>query len=299
MSGGYSAIDLARLPAPRVVEALDFETVLAALMADVATRWPEFDALLESDPAVKVLEVAAYREVLLRQRVNDAARACMLAYAQGADLDNLAALLGVARNLLDPGDPGASPPVAATWEDDESLRRRVPLSLEGLSTAGPSGAYIFHALSVPGVKSVAVASPAPGEVLVTVLGMAGDGTPAPGLLDAVAAVLGGADVRPLTDQVTVAAATVVPYVVEATVYTYAGPDPAVVLDAAREAVLAVADAGHRLGRDMPLSALYAALHREGVQRVELASPGATVAVGPGEAPWCSAVTLTLGGVAGG
>ena len=296
---GYSAIDLARLPAPDVVEALDFETVLAELTADVAARWPEFDALLESDPAVKVLEVAAYREVLVRQRVNDAARACLLAYAGGADLENLAALLGVGRLLVTPADAQAVPPVEAVYEDDESLRRRVPLSLEGLSTAGPSGAYIFHALGVAGVKDAAVSSPAPGQVAVAVLALAGDGAPGQELLDAVADVLGSDDVRPLTDQVAVQAAVVVPYAVEATLYTYAGPDPAVVMEAARAQAQAVADEGHRLGRSMHLSALYAALHREGVQRVELASPADTVAVGPGEAPWCTGITLAHGGVVDG
>lgn len=299
MSGGYSAIDLARLPAPDVVEALDFETVLAELTADATARWPEFDALLESDPAMKLLEVAAYREVLLRQRVNDAARACMLAYAGGADLDNLAALLGVARNLVDPGDAEASPPVAPTYEADASLRRRVPLSLEGLSTAGPSGAYIFHSLSVAGVKDAAVSSPAPGQVRVAVLGLDGDGAPGQELLDAVAAVLGADDVRPLTDHVEVCAAGIVSYAVEAVVHVYSGPDPAVVLEAARAEALAAADDGHRLGRSMPLSALYAALHREGVQRVELASPAGDVAVGADQAPWCTGVTLTLGGVVDG
>ena len=92
-----AAIDLSRLPAPTVVEAIDYETVLAALKADLVARWPDYTADLESDPAIKLLEVAAYREVLLRQRVNDAARAVLVATAIGSDLDHLGALLNVAR----------------------------------------------------------------------------------------------------------------------------------------------------------------------------------------------------------
>ena len=43
-----AAIDLSRLPAPTVVEAINYETVLAALKADLVARWPDFSADLES-----------------------------------------------------------------------------------------------------------------------------------------------------------------------------------------------------------------------------------------------------------
>src|SRR5690606_17245852 len=66
-----TAVDLSRLPPPDVVQALDYETILAELQVDLAARLPDFDAFLESDPAIKLLEIVAYRELLLRQRVND------------------------------------------------------------------------------------------------------------------------------------------------------------------------------------------------------------------------------------
>ena len=44
----------------------------------------------------------AYRELLIRQRVNDAARGVMLATASGTDLDNLAANFNVERLLITP-----------------------------------------------------------------------------------------------------------------------------------------------------------------------------------------------------
>lgn len=296
---GYTAIDLTRLPAPDVLDLLDYELILEELLDDVRKRWPDFDALLESDPAMKVLEVAAYREVLLRQRVNDAAKACMLAYAKRADLDNLAGLLGVTRNTIDPGDPDALPPVPATMESDDSLRSRAPLSLEGQTTAGSSGSYVFHGLSVAGVKDIAVDTPEPGRVDVTVLGLDADGVPSAELLSAVEATLSADDVRPFTDFVNVQPAAVVEYAIEATLYTYSGPDPAVVLEAAKAEAEQVTEEAHRLGRALPLSALYAALHREGVQRVELASPAADIAVTAGQAPWCTGLTVNHGGVVNG
>ena len=100
----FTAVDLSRLPAPTIVETLDFDTIYGQMLAQLLILLPGFDATVESDPAVKLLQVAAYREVLLRARVNDAARAVMPAYAVGADLDNLAALMSVVRLTLTPAN---------------------------------------------------------------------------------------------------------------------------------------------------------------------------------------------------
>ena len=295
---GYSAIDLSLLPVPGVVETLDYEAILTAMKADLAARAPELAAVLalESEPVVKLLEVAAYRELLLRARVNDAAQAVTLARATGTDLDNLAALFGVVRLVISPGDPLAVPPVAPTLESDADLRRRAQLALEGFSTAGPEGAYVFHALSASAdVLDVSAVSPSPGDVLVTVLSRTGSGAaPAP-LLATVAAALNAGDVRPLCDNVVVQSAAIVSYAITATLYFYAGPDSAVVLAAAQAAANAYASAQHRIGRDVTLSGLFAALHQPGVQRVQLTSPSATLTIGSGQASWCTAITLTNGG----
>ena len=143
----YSAIDLSQLPSPEVVETLDYENILAEMLNDLRQRDSSFSALVESDPAYKILEVAAYRETIIRARVNDGAKAVMLAYATGKDLEHIGARYGVYRQLLTPADPDAIPPVEAVYEQDEELRRRIQLALEGLSVAGPQGAYIYHSLS--------------------------------------------------------------------------------------------------------------------------------------------------------
>lgn len=294
---GYTAIDLSQIAPPDIVETISFETVLAAMLADLQVRAPEFTALVESDPAYKILEVAAYRETLIRQRVNEGARAVMLAYAGGADLDNLAALFGVARLVIDEGDPDAVPPVPPEYESDTELRRRTQLALEGFSTAGPRGAYIFHALSAAAdVLDANATSPAAGEVLITVLSRTGDGEASTELLDAVEAAVSADDVRPLTDTVTVASAAIVDYAITATLHFYDGPDRAVVLAAAQAAAQAYAAAQHRIGRDVTLSGVYAALHQLGVQRVTLAAPSANITISETQASWCTAITLTDGGV---
>ena len=287
-------IDLSTLPAPAVVDTISFETILAEMLADLRARDTAFTALVESDPAYKILEVAAYREMLVRAQVNDAAKSVMLAYATGADLDQLAALFGVTRKTLVAAIPTTFPPTPAVMEADSDLRFRVQLSLDGLSTAGPVGAYVFHALKVATIKDVAVESPTPGAVLVSVLSVNNNGVPTTAELDAVRAELNNEDVRPLTDNVTVQAATIVTYAITATIYVNDGPDASVVLANCQAAAQAYATARFKIGADINLSGIYAALHQSGVEKVVLASPSANLDITSTQAGRCTAITLTLG-----
>ncbi len=289
----FTAIDLSGLPAPNVVESLAYETILAEMLADLVSRDSSFTAMVESDPVYKILEVAAYREFLLRQRVNDAARSVMLPYAEGADLDNLASYYGVQRLVLDPGDPAALPPVPPTLETDADLRRRTQLALEGFTTAGSEGSYIFHGLSAhPQVKDIGVDSPNPGDVVVTVLSRVGTGTPTSDILDAVESALNAKDIRPLTDNVTVSPATIETYTIEAVLYLYPGPSADVVLEAALARLTAYVQSQHKIGLRVPLSGIYAALQVEGVERVELVTPVADIVPTASEAAFCTGFDVT-------
>lgn len=289
-------IDLSALPAPRVIEALDVSAILARKTAALEALAPELAAVLQiqSEPLVKFLELEAYDEFMLRARINDAARGVLLATATGPDLDNLAALYGVVRLVLAAAQPNATPPSAAVLETDADFRRRVQLAPDGLSVAGPRGAYVFHALSAHAdVKDAAASSPAPGVVRVSVLSRSGGGAASPAVLDAVAAAL--ADVRPLTDQVEVVAASLVPVTVTATLVLQHGPSAELVMAAAGTALDAYLDRQTRLGGDITISGLMAALHQPGVHRVALASPSADVTIGAHLAPQIGAVTLIPGG----
>jgi len=290
----FTAVDLSRLPMPEVIEQIDYETLLTAMRAELQARLPGFDAWLESDPIVKLLEVAAYREMGLRQQFNDRARSVMLAYALGADLDHLGALFGVKRRLLDPGDPAKQQP--ARYENDVDFRRRITLAPKRLSVAGPEGAYIYHALGAHAdVLDASVASPAPGQVQVHVLSRHGDGSADTALLTAVNSALNADHVRPLTDQVTVASAQIVAYEIEASITTYAGPDASVVLAQSQQRVKAYVAEHHRLGRDVTCSALFAALHSEGVQRVILHQPATDLLLNRQQAAFCTGITLNYAG----
>ena len=282
------SIDLTKLPAPAVVESLNFETILATIKADVIANYPDAAATLqlESEPITKLIEVFAYRELILRARINDAARSVMLAYAGSSDLDHLAALVGVSR--LD-------------GETDERLRYRTQLSLEGFSTAGPVLSYVFHALSASNqVKDVYVHSPIPGDVRVVVLAAPSTenpgGVPSNDLLTAVETELNADDIRPLCDTVSVIPAAVITYTVAATLTCVPGPDTAVVLAAAISAIDAYAADQFRLGYDITVSGIHAALHQPGVMRVDLTSPSTSIVVAPDQAARCASVSVSVTGV---
>lgn len=299
MAGAFTVVNLSQLPSPDVVEALDFETILAAMLADLRARDPAFDVLVESDPAYKLLEVCAYRELLIRQRVNDAARSVMLSFATGADLDQIGANYGVQRLVLDEGDPDAIPPVPPTYESDADFRARIQLSLEGYTTAGSEGSYVFHGLGAdPDVKDIAAVSPDPGLVTVYVLSRTGNGLASPELIAAVSNTLNAEEIRPMTDQVTVQSASIVNYTITAELTLYPGPDPVVVRQAALDAVTAYAEAQRRIGYDVTVSGLYAALHQPGVQSAALSAPTSSLVIGQGEASFCTAITVTVAGSTG-
>lgn len=298
-----ATIDLSQLPAPDVVEALDYETLLAERKATLISLYPADQQAaitrtlaLESEPLVKLLQENAYRELILRQRINEAAKANMVAWATGADLDQLGANNGVTRLTLRAADNSTLPPTAAVMESDDNFRMRIAAAFEGLSVAGPSGAYEYHAKSADGrIADVSATSPAPAEVVITVLSREGDGTAPADLLTIVANALNDEDVRPVADRVRVQAAAIVSYRVDATLFLYPGPEAEPIRAAAEAKLLAFINAQSRLGRDIRQSALYAALHVEGVQRVELAQPTADVVLDKTQAAWCSGYSITVGG----
>lgn len=300
MSG---TIDLSQLPPPVVVKPLDFETLFAQRKAAFIAMYPEDEQEeiartleLESEPITMLLEENCYRELLLRQRVNEAARAVMLAYSTDSDLDNLAVNFNVERLTIQEEDDSVTPPIEAVMESDPDLRTRTQQAFEGLSVAGPTAAYEFWGRSADGrVADISAVSPTPACVTISVLSREGDGTASDDLLSVVAAALNDEEVRPVADRVTVQSAEIVPYQIDATLYIYPGPEAEPVRQASEQQLQAYIAAQNRLGRDIRLSAIYAALHVEGVQRVELAQPVADIVLSDYQASHCTEYTITVGG----
>ncbi|MEG8027118.1 tail fiber domain-containing protein [Sphingomonas aerolata] len=81
-----TTVDLSRFDPPTIVEQLDYEKIFQRKVARVQALLPSFDATIDSDPAVKVLQVATYDEILLRADFNERLQKSMVAYAASPEI---------------------------------------------------------------------------------------------------------------------------------------------------------------------------------------------------------------------
>ena len=167
----------------------------------------------------------------------------------------------------------------AERETDSAFYERMRESMESFSTAGPSGAYIYHAKTAsPLVADVAALSPTPGVADIRVLLRDGE-LPTEEVLQEVQAQLSADKVRPLCDFVQVSAPDTVPLNIDATYYI---PKPsqnsAAVITADVEK--AVQDyirwQTEKMGRDINPSVLVSYMMKTGIKRVEVRQPAYTV-----------------------
>lgn len=316
MVSSTSAIDLSQLAPPTVVEQLSFDAIRGEVVAKLLEDLPTFDATVKSDPAVKVLEVYAYREMLLRQQFNERARQVMLAYAKGSNLDQLGALLNVER---------------LAGEQDDAYRARIQLAPEAFSVAGPASAYRFYALSAaPTIADASVSSARPDDIRALVLQVLADHGAAGSLVAAMTAALDSAtwpgtvtiallssqgdgsanaeeieavelaiaedqDVRPLTDWPRVVSAGIVPYAIDIDLWIYTGPDETVVLAAAQSAVEAYKARARRLGREITRAGLFGAAMVSGVHNAVVNSPVADVPITRQQVAACVGTAVRIAG----
>ncbi|HCN44564.1 MAG TPA: baseplate assembly protein [Pseudomonas sp.] len=292
-----SIVNLSALPAPQVLEELDFEEIFQGDLTTFRSHMgDDWNAQLESDPVTKLLEVAAYRTLLNRARVNDATKALLLAYAQGSDLDQLAANVQLQRLVVRAADPSSVPPTEQLLEEDDALRERVALVYEGLTTAGPRNSYILHARNSSGQVTDATAeSPSPATVDVTVLSLENGGVASPELLAQVAAYLNDDEIRPLADRVTVRSAQILPYRIDAVLHMESnGPETEAILVECRRRLQAWINPRRRLGVEVSRSAIDAQLHISGVSRVDLLE-WQDLRPDKGQAAWCQGFNVIAGG----
>lgn len=326
----FFAPNLSRLPPPDAVQVPNFETLLAARKADILERVRErvtdaelladLEAILmheQAEPIVIVSEVQAEREVIVHERINDGVRAVLHPTSRGADLDNLQSWL--VTRLERPADATTTPPTPAWVESDAEFRQRFQLALEAFSTAGPEGAYLYHARTASAdVKDVAAYGPhdqreavfgnaasvaslgvSNGHVRIVVLSRIGNGAASAALLTTVAKALAPKDVRPLGDYVQVQAATILPYTVNVTLRVTAGAATAPIIAEARRRIAAVTDDAHKVGAVVTTSAIDAAAScadADGfpvVPAVIRTSPAANVDPGAWGAPFCASITVNV------
>lgn len=186
----------------------------------------------------------------------------------------------------------------AATQDDESYREDIHGAPEQFSTAGPDGAYIYHAKRASAkIADVTVWSPSAGTVEVRPL-LTGGEIPGEELLKQVKATLDDKRVRPLTDNVQVKAPEAVNYNVDVTYYI--DRDNETQASAIQNAVsAAVADfilwQKARLGRDVNPSELVARIMAAGAKRVTVIAP-AFSKLTQTQVAICQSTKVELGGI---
>ena len=89
---------LENLPYPNVIEELSFNELLKGIK-ELFKNYLNNDeiSLLESDRYSALLETLAYRELLLRAKINESVKSMLLPFSTGNDLDNVVAIYGIER----------------------------------------------------------------------------------------------------------------------------------------------------------------------------------------------------------
>lgn len=294
-------IDLAQLPPPQAVETLSYEDELSAMKADLISMFSGADQAsviktlaLESEPMTKLLQVFAYRVILIRQEFNDRSKKLLLAFARGAELDHIGSTYYQAPRLtLVAGNSTTVPPIDAVMESDDAYLNRLLLAADSYSTAGPEKAYQFHALSAhSSVLDVTAKNAGGGKVLVTVLSSAGTGSPSPEVLAAVESALSAEMVRPLNDTVIVSPAAIRTYQIRARVTSPSGPTSEAILAESQKNAEAYVARRRLIGQSIIRDAVLSAIWGEQVEHVQLLEPVADLAAEPGVSWYCTGIELT-------
>lgn len=162
--------------------------------------------------------------------------------------------------------------------DDDAFYELMRVSMDGYSTAGGYGNYIYHARKASTeIIDVTPNSPAPGTVYIYVLVKGGE--PAnEEMKNAVFAECNADDVRPLTDYVRIGDPEIVPYQIDFTYWIHAAQTTgSAAIQAKVEAAVQeyVRWQSARLGRDINPSYLIGLLMQTGIKRVELREPAFT------------------------
>ncbi len=277
-----AVVNASALPSPAVVEVLDYEAIVSAIKADLLARYPEAaDVLdLESEPLVKLLEAFAFRELLFRARVNDAARAHLLAYATGTDLDHLGAMFGISRM------PG---------ESDERLRLRIQLRIAALAGQGTREHYELVAMTASAnVRAAYATQPRPGYVHVVLWLHASDAQ----TTAQVDAALNADNARMLGVVVTVGTATPRPVNIQARIWRTPNASPDLLQQLQQRLATAFAERA-ALGRSVARSWVTTLLHADGVAAVDYVgtnAPPATTTLNSDEFPTLGALELIDAGM---
>ncbi|EJM47665.1 phage-related baseplate assembly protein [Pseudomonas sp. GM33] len=319
-----------QLSEPAIVAVDAFEDLLAEfktfVVEYVGARSPESAATLklslenESELLTLALEAFCVRLQLHERKYNARIKQMLAWWATGSNLDARLADMGLERQLLDPGDPVAFPPVAPVYESDDDARLRYYLAPHApaagsrmqyrrevftlgerpavkVETATAGEVTVTYSFSPDGyaaqIKDGNGRRTAPGEVRVTVLSREGDGTASDDLLEGVRQHFSRPDVRPETDRVTVQGAHIQNYKIRVVARINAGPDSGLTKAAAQQQLQVYADSCHRLEGRVDPSWIDYTLHNAGAVQLEIIEPIEPIVTTAFEAPYCTGVEVEV------
>ncbi|WP_375678587.1 MULTISPECIES: baseplate J/gp47 family protein [unclassified Bartonella] len=268
------------LAKPEIITELSFEEIRAAALTHLKELLPEY-TFLESDPAVKVIEAFSYRELLLRQRINEAARNNILDFAIGESLDALGNWHGIAR---------------MEGESDERYRERIQLHARGGNGSGTEPYYKLIALTADSrVKDAIIYRKGKDPTIyVALFGNNEEGTASEDLLQTVSQALHRKNIIMTNDTIIVHAAVKKVLDLEADVWLL--PETSLKILTTMEANLRAAWRQEQaIGRELSLSWWVSKLMIPGVQKVIAITPTKDSAVCDEEILSIGKITLNFKG----
>jgi phage-related baseplate assembly protein len=224
------------------------------ILAEIKANMPSEITLLESDPATKILEIVAFREMILRERINNSAKSNLLAFADGKNLDYLAEFYGIDRQ---------------DGEIDDVFRERIKAKIAAFSTSGTKEHYRFHALSSStNVKDALASSPGQGLVKISILSNSDDGTASEKLLETVKNHIMKDDIKMLTDTVEIVGCRIISLDIKIEIKT----TNSFVLDSIRSNFINKFNATKCLGWSPSISWIIANLFTDDVTHIRVIDP---------------------------
>lgn len=268
------------LAKPEIITEISFEEIRAAALAHLKELLPEY-RFLESDPAVKVIEAFSYRELLLRQRINEAVRNNILDFATGESLNALGNWHGLQR---------------MEGESDERYRERIQLHTRSGKGSGTEPYYKLIALSADSrVKDAIIYRKGKSPTIyVALFGNNEEGTASEDLIQTVSQALHRKNIIMTNDTIIVHAAVKKVIDLEADVWLL--PETSLKILTQMEANLRTAwKQEQAIGRELSLSWWVSKLMVSGVQKVIAITPSQDSTVYDDEVLALGKITLNFKG----
>ncbi len=245
MSDYLKNLEKYNLPEPTAISKLSFEEIKAEIIANIKALKPDIE-LVESDDYMVMLEAFAYRELYLRNLINEDIKKMLRHYSGGADLDNFIFSFFGGEKRLD-------------GEDDLAFLERAKLSLNSYSSAGSEQSYEYWTKSFSAnIYDVKAIKKSAGVVLIVYVAISEINE------SELYSFVSDKKVRPLTDSVEVKEAIKVPINLEASVTIFDSNS----LENIQQQIMKNFSNRFYIGEKVIFSKLIDLLHINGVYRVD-------------------------------